>query len=85
VRNSGAEHAADVRALFMAILQERVDLLDANARELLGSPDAWQALSDRSATEFGGMSARLGSSLADDGSPVATSAVTIWCPHRRRP
>ena len=58
--------------LFVAILQERVDFLDAKARELLDAPDAWQALSDRSATEFGGMSARLGSSLADDGSPVAT-------------
>jgi len=64
--------------LFVAILQERVDFLDAKARELLDAPDAWQALSewlrlfDQSATEYGGMSARLGSSLADDGSPVAT-------------
>src|SRR3954451_8779052 len=64
--------------LFVAILQERVDLLDAKARELLDSPNAWQALSewlrlfDQSATEYGGMSARLASSLADDGSPVAT-------------
>jgi AcrR family transcriptional regulator len=64
--------------LFVAILQERVDLLDAKARELLAAPDAWQGLSewlrlfDQSATEYGGMSARLGSSLADDGSPVAT-------------
>jgi AcrR family transcriptional regulator len=64
--------------LFVAILQERVDFLDAKARALLNAPDAWQALSewlrlyDQSATEYGGMSARLGSSLADDGSPVAT-------------
>jgi AcrR family transcriptional regulator len=64
--------------LFVAILQERVDFLDAKARELLDAPDAWQALSewlrlyDQSATEYGGMSARLASSLADDGSPVAT-------------
>src|SRR3954451_9684173 len=64
--------------LFVAILQERVDFLDAKAMELLGAPDAWQALSDwlrlfdQSATEYGGMSARLGSGLAEDGSPVAT-------------
>jgi AcrR family transcriptional regulator len=64
--------------LFVAILQERVDFLEAKAGELLGAPDAWQALSewlrlfDQSATEYAGMSARLGSSLADDGSPVAT-------------
>jgi len=64
--------------LIVAILQDRVDLLDAKARELLDAPDAWQALSewlrlfDQSATEYGGMSARLGSSLADNGSPVAT-------------
>jgi AcrR family transcriptional regulator len=64
--------------LFVAILQERVDFLDAKATELVAAPDAWQALSewlrlfDQSATEYGGMSARLASSLADDGSPVAT-------------
>src|SRR6267154_4448283 len=64
--------------LFVAILQERVDFLDAKARELLDAPDAWQALSewlrlfDQSAIEYGGMSARLGNSLTDDGSPVAT-------------
>src|SRR6478609_58608 len=64
--------------LFVAILQERVDFLDAKARELLDAPDAWRALSawlrlfDQSATEYGGMSARLGSSLADERSPVAT-------------
>ena len=64
--------------LLVAILQERVDLLDAKARELVHAPDAFQALSewlrlfDQSATEYGGMSARLGSGLADDGSPVAT-------------
>src|SRR6185312_4467194 len=52
--------------LFVAILQERVDFLDANAIELLDAPDAWQAVSewlrlyDQSATEYGGMSARLG-------------------------
>src|SRR6478609_4970304 len=64
--------------LFVAILQERVDFLDAKAIELLDAPDAWQAVSewlrlyDQSATEYGGMSARLGSSLADERSPVAT-------------
>ena len=64
--------------LFVAILQERVDFLDAKAREFLDAPDAWLALSewlrlyDQSATEYAGMSARLGSSLADDGSPIAT-------------
>src|SRR5437879_13557082 len=63
--------------LLVAILQERVDFLDAKARELLDALDAWEALSewlrlfDQSATEYGGMSARLGNSLTDDGSPVA--------------
>jgi AcrR family transcriptional regulator len=64
--------------LFVAILQERVDFLDAKAREFLNAADAWQALSewlrlfDQSATEYGGMNARLSSGLADDGSLVGT-------------
>ena len=33
--------------LFVAILQERVDFLDARARELLDAPNAWQALSEK--------------------------------------
>src|SRR3954451_5950498 len=32
--------------LFVAILQERVDFLDAKATELLDAPDAWQALTE---------------------------------------
>jgi AcrR family transcriptional regulator len=37
--------------LFAAILQERVDELDACARRALDTPDVWQALSEsRSAT-----------------------------------
>src|SRR5882724_2192899 len=69
--------------LVVAILQERVDFLEAKATELLDAPDAWQALSewlglyDQSATEYGGMSARLASSLADDGSPVATLCASM--------
>src|SRR6201990_1022499 len=52
--------------LFVAILQERVDFLDAKARELLDAPDAWQALSewlrlfDPRATHYGGVSRPLG-------------------------
>ena len=64
--------------LFAAILQERVDELDAVAQRALDAPDVWRALSewlelyDRCATEYPGMSARVGESLSDDGSAVGT-------------
>ncbi|MDX3854741.1 helix-turn-helix domain-containing protein [Streptomyces sp. AK02-01A] len=69
--------------LFVAIMKERVDLLDEQARELLGAPDAWQALAhwlrlyDRSATEYRGLSARVGDGLADDASPVAAACAPM--------
>jgi AcrR family transcriptional regulator len=64
--------------LFAAILQDRVDELDASAQRALDAPDAWRALSDwlelydRCATEYPGMSARVGQSLSDDSSAVGT-------------
>ena len=64
--------------LFAAILQERVDELDAAARRALDARDVWQALSewlelyDRCATEYPGMSARVGEALSDAGSAVGT-------------
>ena len=64
--------------LFAAILQERVDELDASAQRALAAPDVWRALSqwlelyDRCATEYPGMSARVGESLSDDRSAVGT-------------
>ena len=64
--------------LFAAILQERVDELDASAQRALAAPDVWQALSqwlelyDRCATEYPGMSARVGESLSDDRSAIGT-------------
>jgi AcrR family transcriptional regulator len=64
--------------LFAAILQDRVDELSASAERALDAPDAWRALSewlelyDRCATDYPGMSARVGESLGDDGSAVGT-------------
>ena len=64
--------------LFAAILQERVDELEASAQRALAAPDVWQALSqwlelyDRCATEYPGMSARVGESLSDGSSAVGT-------------
>jgi AcrR family transcriptional regulator len=64
--------------LFAAILQDRVDELDASAQRALGAPDVWLALSewlelyDRCASEYPGMSARVGESLGDDTSAVGT-------------
>lgn len=64
--------------LFAAILQERVDELDASARRALAAPDAWRALRawlalyDQCATEYPGMSARVGVALGDDSSAVGT-------------
>jgi AcrR family transcriptional regulator len=64
--------------LFAAILQGRVDELDASAQRALDAPDVWRALSewlelyDRCATEYPGMSARVGESLGDDRSAVGT-------------
>src|SRR5689334_15521975 len=64
--------------LFAAILRDRVDELDASARRALDSPDVWRALSqwpelyDRCATEYPGMSARVGESRADGRSAVGT-------------
>ena len=58
-------------------MQDRVDLLDTQARELLEAPDAWQALThwlrlyNLSATEYRGMSARVGDALFNDSSPMA--------------
>jgi AcrR family transcriptional regulator len=64
--------------LFAAILQDRVDELNASAQRALDAPDVWRALSewlelyDRCATEYPGMSARVGESLSDDRSVVGT-------------
>jgi AcrR family transcriptional regulator len=69
--------------LFVAIMKERVDELDARAKQLVDAPDGWKALVewlrlyDLSATEYGGMSARVGSGLADDGSPVAAACAPM--------
>ncbi|MEV6848984.1 helix-turn-helix domain-containing protein [Actinoplanes sp. NPDC051411] len=69
--------------LFVAILQERVDLLDRSARDLLGAADPWAALVqwldlyDRSASEYRGMSARVAEALADEESPVATACAPM--------
>jgi AcrR family transcriptional regulator len=69
--------------LFVAIMKDRVDLLDVEARKLIDAPDAWQALTtwlrlyDRSATEYRGMSARVSDGLADDGSPVAAACAPM--------
>jgi AcrR family transcriptional regulator len=64
--------------LFAAILQERVDELDVSAQHALEAHDVWLALNewlelyDRCATEYRGMSARVGESLGDDSSAVGT-------------
>ncbi|HVV18689.1 MAG TPA: TetR/AcrR family transcriptional regulator [Pseudonocardiaceae bacterium] len=63
--------------LFVAIMRERVEELDRTARELLDASDVsaalvdWLRLYDRSATDYPGMSARVGGGLADENSPVA--------------
>src|SRR5258705_10162443 len=64
--------------LFAAILQDRVNELDASAQRALGAPDMWRALSegvelyDRGAAEYPGMRARVGGSLGDETSGVGT-------------
>jgi len=69
--------------LFVAIMEERVDDLDARAKQLLDASDAWSALTewlrlyDRSVADYGGMSARVGSLLADDESPVAAACAPM--------
>jgi AcrR family transcriptional regulator len=69
--------------LFVALMKERVDLLDHTARELLEAPDPWQALVhwlqfyDQSATEYRGMSMRVAEGLADDTSPVAAACAPM--------
>jgi AcrR family transcriptional regulator len=69
--------------LFMAIMKERVDDLDARAKHLLDAPDPWAALTewlrlyDRCATDYLGMSARVGIWLADDESPVAADCAPM--------
>ena len=69
--------------LFVAILQDQVDLLDATARQLLDAPQVWPALCewlrlyDQSATEYRGLSTRVGDGLAADGSPVATACAPM--------
>jgi len=69
--------------LFVAIIEDRVSFLETRARELLGSPDPWQALAawlrvyDQIATGYRGMSARVGNGLTDDGSPVAAACAPM--------
>jgi AcrR family transcriptional regulator len=69
--------------LFVALLKERVDLLDRSARDLIEAPDPWQALIqwlqlyDQSAAEYRGMSMRLAEGLADDASPVAAACAPM--------
>lgn len=63
--------------LFATILRDRVAHLDARARELLNAEDAstalaeWLRLYDRIGAEYRGMSALLGHSFSEDGSPMA--------------
>src|SRR4029077_17106438 len=64
--------------LFAAILQDRVDELDASAQRALAAPDVWRALSEwlglyePGAAEYPGMRARGGGSLSDDTSAGGT-------------
>jgi AcrR family transcriptional regulator len=75
--------------LFAAIIQDRVDLLEIRARELLQAPDAWEAVAewlrlfDRIATAYGGMSARVARGLAESGSPVAAACTPMKTAFRR--
>jgi hypothetical protein len=63
---------------------EQVELLEARARGLLEKPDAWETLTERlyqnDALRHRGMTARVGSGLVDDASPMAAA-----CAPRRRP
>jgi AcrR family transcriptional regulator len=63
--------------LFLAIMGEQVELLEARARGLLEKPDAWETLTERlyqnDALRHRGMSARVGSGLVDDASPMAAA------------
>src|SRR5260370_35747763 len=65
--------------LFAAILQDRVDELDASAQRALDAADVWRALSewlelyDRCATDYPALAARVGQSLRDGNSAVGTS------------
>jgi AcrR family transcriptional regulator len=69
--------------LFVAIMKEQVDLLEAKALELLDAPDSWEALTqwlrlyDRSASRYRGMSVRVGNGLAEDASPMATACAPM--------
>jgi AcrR family transcriptional regulator len=69
--------------LFVAIMQDRVELLDRSARELLEAEDVWAALTrwlrlyDQSATDYRGLSARVGDGLSDDGSPMAQACAPM--------
>jgi hypothetical protein len=60
------------------VLQDGVDELDASAQRALDAADVWRALNDwlelcdRCATEYPGMSARVGQSLSDGNSAVGT-------------
>ena len=82
-RGSLYRHFPTREHLFVALMQERVDLLDRTARELLEAPDPWQALIhwlqlyDQSAAEYRGMSMRVAEGLADDASPVAAACAPM--------
>ncbi|MEU0968259.1 TetR/AcrR family transcriptional regulator [Streptomyces sp. NPDC005917] len=69
--------------LFVAIMKEQVDQLEAKAVELVDVPDPWEALTtwlrlyDRSASRYRGMSARVGNGLAEDASPMAAACAPM--------
>jgi AcrR family transcriptional regulator len=69
--------------LFVAIMREQVELLEARARDLLEKPDAWEALTEwlrlyqNGAFRYRGMSARVGSGLAEDASPMAAACAPM--------
>lgn len=75
--------------LLAAILEDRLDLLEARARELRDAADPWVAMSDwlhlfaTIAVDYRGMSARLGATLADPGSPVAVACEPMKAAFRR--
>ena len=82
-RGTFYRHFPTRESLFVAVMEDQVEALQARADELLGEPVSWHGLADwlsryeRSASAYSGLSAQVAAGLADDKSPVAQACAPM--------
>ena len=82
-RGTFYRHFPTRESLFVAVMEDQVEALQARADELLDEPVSWDGLADwltryeRSASAYSGLSAQVAAGLADDESPVAQACAPM--------